>query len=118
MDKIIVHDLEVWYYVGVSDSERQQPQRLLLTLELEHDFRAAMESDDLQDTIDYGNLCERLLNFGEDRAWKLIEKLASDIADFILNEYGAQAVSVEVKKMVITAADYVSVRLRKTKEAS
>ncbi len=114
MDKIIIHNLEVWYCVGVPDDERAQPQRLLLTLEMECDVAAAAESDDLGATVDYRAVAERLLNFGEDRSWKLIEKLANDIAAFVLDQYPVRSVSVEIKKMVITAAEYVAVQIRRS----
>ena len=109
--KISIVDLEVFYRVGVPDVERAQPQRLLLTVELESDFTAAAKSDGIADTIDYYAVTQRLLKFGEGREWKLIEKLASDIADAVLKEFKPQSVSVEVKKFIIPQARYVSVSL-------
>ncbi len=38
MDRIAIHDLTVLCRVGVSDEERANPQRLALTVEMEHDF--------------------------------------------------------------------------------
>ena len=110
-DKISIVDLEVFYRVGVPDAERAQPQRLLLTVELESDFTAAAKSDGIADTIDYYAVTQRLLKFGEGREWKLIEKLASDIADTVLKEFKPQSVFVEVKKFIIPQARYVSVCL-------
>lgn len=117
MDLITLTDLEVYYRVGVPDAERAQPQRLLLTVEMEHDFTRAAASDDLRETIDYYAVSRRLLNFGEGRSWKLIEKLVSDIAAMVLADFGAQAVSVEVKKFIIPEARHVSVRLRRDRRA-
>ncbi len=111
--KISIVDLEVFYRVGVPDAERTQPQRLLLTVELESDFTAAAKSDGIADTIDYYAVTQRLLKFGEGREWKLIEKLAADIADTALAEFKPQSVSVEVKKFIIPEARYVSVALTK-----
>ena len=110
-DKISIADLEVFYRVGVPDAERAQPQRLLLTVELESDFTAAAKSDGIADTIDYYAVTQRLLKFGEGREWKLIEKLSSDIADTVLKEFKPQSVFVEVKKFIIPEARYVSVSL-------
>ena len=53
MSRISIVDLEVFYRVGVPDAERAQPQRLLLTVEMESDFSAAAKSDSIADTIDY-----------------------------------------------------------------
>lgn len=111
MDTISIIDLEVHYRVGVPDAERAQLQRLLLTVEIQRDFTRAAASDDLRETIDYYAVSRRLLAFGEGRSWKLIEKLAADIAAVMLADFGAEAVTVEVKKFIIPEARYVSVRL-------
>jgi 7,8-dihydroneopterin aldolase/epimerase/oxygenase len=103
----------VFYRVGVPDAERAQPQRLLLTVEMESDFSAAAKTDSIADTIDYFAISQRLLKFGDGREWKLIEKLATDIADTILAEFKPAGVTVEVKKFVIPQARHVSVSLTK-----
>jgi len=112
-NKISIVDLEVFYRVGVPEAERAQPQRLLLTLELESDFSAAAKSDGIADTIDYYAVTQRLLKFGDGCEWKLIEKLAADLADMALAEFKPLSVSVEVKKFIIPEARYVSVSLQK-----
>src|SRR6516165_8035998 len=111
MSQISIVDLEVFYRVGVPDAERAQPQRLLLTVEMGSDFSAAAKTDSIADTVDYFAVTQRLLKFGEGRDWRLIEKLASDIADVILAEFKSRSVSVEVKKFIIPEARYVSVKL-------
>ena len=107
-------DLEVHYCVGVPDAERARPQRLLLTVRMEADFCAAVSSDSIAGTIDYFAVTQRLLKFGEGREWRLIEKLAADIADAILAEFKPQSVTVEVKKFVIPQARHVCVSITKT----
>jgi dihydroneopterin aldolase len=111
--KISIVDLEVFYRVGVPDVERARPQRLLLTVEMDFDFSAAARSDAIADTIDYFAVSQRLLKFGNGREWKLIEKLAADIADVILAEFKLQSVTVEVKKFIIPQARHVSVQITK-----
>ncbi len=110
MDRITIRDLEVFYRVGVPDEERSSPQRLLLVVEMSKDFRKAAATDDLANTINYSAVAQRLLRFGDDRSWKLIEKLAADIAEMILADFAPDAVSVEVKKFIIPQARFVSVR--------
>jgi dihydroneopterin aldolase len=115
MDTIALVDLEVFYRVGVPDAERAKPQRLLLTVELQSDFSAAAKSDGIADTIDYYAVSQRLLRFGEGREWKLIEKLAADIADAVLAEFKPGSVSVEVKKFIIPQTRHVSVALTRAR---
>ncbi len=111
MSKITIVDLEVHYCVGVSDEERSKPQRLLVTVDMSVDFTSAALSDRVEKTINYHTVAQSLLKFGEGRSWKLLEKLASNIADKILAEFQPQAVMVEVKKFTIPQARYVSVSL-------
>jgi FolB domain-containing protein len=117
MPIISIVDLEVFYRVGVPDAERAQPQRLLLTVEMESNFSAAEKSDSIADTIDYFAVTQQILKLGEGREWNLIEKLAADVTDFILKEFKPQSVSVEVKKFVIPQARYVSVKIKKQRHA-
>lgn len=109
MSRISIVDLEVSYRVGVPDDERARPQRLLLTVEMDFDFAKAAKSDGIADTIDYFAVSQRLLKFGDGQSWKLIEKLAADIAALILAEFKPQSVTVEVKKFPVPQARYVSV---------
>jgi 7,8-dihydroneopterin aldolase/epimerase/oxygenase len=117
MSNITIVDLEVFMHVGVSDEERAQPQRLLLTVDMEFDFSSAAMSDRLSRTIDYYNVAQRLLKYGEGRSWKLIEKLATEVADDVLGQFQPQSVTVEVKKFPIPQARYVSVRLTQSGRA-
>jgi dihydroneopterin aldolase len=115
MSKITIADLEVYYCVGVPEEERAKPQRLLLTIDLEFDFSSAAVSDRIEKTIDYSVIAQDLLTYGEGRSWKLIEKLAANIADRILIQYRPQMVDVEVKKFSVPKAAYVSVSLSRTR---
>lgn len=113
--KISIVDLEVFYRVGVPKDERAKPQRLLLTVEMECDFSKAATSDGIADTIDYFAVSQWLLKFGEGREWRLIEKLAADIANVILADFKPKSVTVEVKKFPIPQAQHVSVSVTKEK---
>ena len=115
MSSITIADLEVFYCVGVPDAERAQPQRLLLSVELEFDFTSAASSDRLEQTIDYHEIVRDLLAFGKGRSWNLLEKLAGNIAERIMARWHPRAVTVEVKKFAIPQARYVSVALRRTR---
>jgi FolB domain-containing protein len=115
MDKITICDLEVFYCVGVPDEERATPQRLLITIEMEHDCSAAAAGDDLGETIDYFAVSQRVLRFGEGTHWKLIETLAVDLAQMVVEEFNPGRVTVEVKKFVIPQARFVSVRVTRRK---
>lgn len=115
MSRITIVDLEVHYSIGVTDEERAKPQRLLVTVDMNLDFTSASISDRIEKTINYQQLADQLLKFGEGRSWKLLEKLVANIADFVLTTYKPDSVLVEVKKFIIPQARYVSVSLSKSR---
>jgi len=111
MDTITLADLEVSYHVGVPDAERVTAQRLRLTIELGLDFRTAAATDDIDATINYFDLSERLVALGQGRQWKLIETVAVEIAELVLREYRPTSVTVEVRKFILPNTRHVSVRV-------
>jgi FolB domain-containing protein len=115
MATITITDLEVSFHVGVPDAERTRPQRLLITLEMQSDFTRAAADDDVAHTIDYHAVCQTVAGLGADRSWKLIEKLASDIADTVLDRYRPEAITVVVKKFILPQTAHVSVTLKKNR---
>jgi dihydroneopterin aldolase len=115
MGKIAIVDLEVHYCVGVTDQERAQPQKLLLTVEMNVDFTAPAMTDRVEKTVNYQKVTDDLLQFGQGRSWRLLEKLVSNLADRILAEYEPDNVLVEVKKFVIPQARYVSASLSRAR---
>ncbi len=116
MSRITIADLEVNYCIGVTDQERAQPQKLLLTVEMNLDFASAALTDRVEKTINYQKVVDELLQFGQGRNWRLLEKLVSNIADRIMAEYRPDSVYVEAKKFVIPQARYVSVALTRSRQ--
>ena len=114
-DVIRIGELEVFFHVGVPDEERARPQRLLVSIALEHDFSGAAAGDELAETLDYFAISERVRAFGDGAHWKLIETLAVDLAQMIIDEFGPNRVTVEVKKFIIPQAKYVSVQTTREK---
>ena len=115
-DRIIISDLEVSFQVGITEQERARAQRLLISVEMDHDFTTAAARDNLADTIDYAAVTDRLLHFGNGCHWELIETLAAEIATMVLEEFKPHRVTVEVKKFIIPQARHVSVRLTRARK--
>ena len=115
MSRISIVDLEVFYQIGVSDEERAKPQRLLISVEMDLDFTTAAMSDRLEKTINYFDVAQELLKYGNNRNWKLLEKLTANIADFIMVRFKPETVAVEIKKFPIPQARYVSITVVRTR---
>ena len=115
MDRIIINELAVSFHVGVPDAERRRAQRLLLSVELHTDFSGCARTDDISQTIDYFEVVQRLKTFGADRQWKLIEKLAVDLAEMLLKDFGPAKVLVEVRKFIVPDCRHISVQMERAR---
>lgn len=111
MDTITIEDLAVLCKIGVPDEERAKPQRLLITVKIEGDFSKACTSDEIAATVNYYDVAQRITGLCETRTFKLIERLAHEIASMILSEFHPGQVSVEVKKFILSNARWVSFSL-------
>lgn len=99
MDKIFIKDLQVYGYHGVNKEEKKMGQRFLISLELYMDLRVPGKSDNLEETVNYGELCEMVSNKFVKAKFDLIEAAAEDIAQFILSSFNLiNGVKVNIKK--------------------
>jgi FolB domain-containing protein len=98
MDKIIITDLLVRGIVGINPDERENRQNILINLVLATDVRRPALSDDINDALNYRTLSKRIIEHVEASSDFLVEKLATDIARIVLNEFQAAQVTVRVEK--------------------
>jgi len=108
-DEIHIEQLEVFTRVGISEKERAAPQRLTASITLWPERQAQELSDNLGKTVNYSEVCEETKSFVRDRTVKLIETLASELATHLLRRFPIVKVAIELRKFVVTDAQYVSV---------
>lgn len=104
MDTIFLHGLKAKTLIGVYEWERQQPQILVLDLDIGTDFLQAAQSDDVADTIHYAQVAEEIISALAEQSFLLLEALAEYVAQFILTRYQALSVKVKVVKPGILAS--------------
>ena len=101
MDKICIRRLEVYAYHGVYEEEKRLGQKFYITVEMELDTRAAGISDDLQASVNYGEVCLGIVEWTKSHRRKLIEAAAEDIAHYLLVQYPmVRKVTVELEASV------------------
>ena len=107
---IEINGLEVKGRVGVPESERQIPQRLLVSLRFQIETTFAALDDQLEKTIDYADVAAEVEKVVETSGAQLIEKLVSDIGDALMARFPIQRLEVELRKFILPNARYVSVK--------
>ncbi|WP_026917511.1 dihydroneopterin aldolase [Gordonia shandongensis] len=97
-DRIELKGLRVRGNHGVFDHERRDGQEFVIDVTLWVDLSAAAESDDLNDTVDYGELAQRAHDVVAGEPCNLIETLGARIADSIMDDTRISACEVTVHK--------------------
>ena len=98
MDKIIIRDLLARGIIGINESERTNPQDILINITMEADTHKAALSDDINDCINYRTVSKKALALAEKAERLTVEALANDIAQMVLEFEGVHSVCVRVEK--------------------
>ncbi len=99
MDKVILQEMEFPCRLGVSASERQDPQRILVDVEWFADLSDAAARDDLAASVDYEEVYSQVQEVVTGREYKLLETVTEKIAQRLLERFALERVSVSVKKL-------------------
>ena len=104
MDKITVKDLEVFANHGVYEQENFLGQKFVISAVLHTDTRMAGLTDNLENSINYGEVSHLIKKVVEENTWNLIEKIAEEVAHTILVTYSnlVKQVDITVKKTMGT----------------
>jgi dihydroneopterin aldolase len=97
-DRISLTGLRARGFHGVYGFERAQGQEFVIDAILEVDLAPAAASDDVADTVHYGELADRLIAIVTGEPVNLIETLASRLASACLNDRRVGAVTLTVHK--------------------
>ncbi len=99
MDKIKISNLEVFANHGVFPEETALGQKFIISAVLYTDTRKAGKTDNLKDSIHYGQVCQYIEQFLKTHTYKLIESAAEHLAEeLLLSVPGLCKIALEVKK--------------------
>ncbi len=112
VDLLTITDLELWTRIGIPDLERETEQRLLITVEMNLDTRAAAKTDDVKKSINYFDVCEDLKTLAKTER-KTIERFAEDAAQMILARHKPLSVRIHIKKFAIPGSSSISVTIER-----
>jgi dihydroneopterin aldolase len=111
---IEITGLSLYTHHGVSEAEREVGQRLVLDLRLDVGETDATVTDSIEDTVDYGEVCQLVALIVQQRSYKTLERLCSAIADRLLGDYELEGVWVKAAKPeppIALTVDEVSVEV-------
>jgi 7,8-dihydroneopterin aldolase/epimerase/oxygenase len=95
---IEISGLSLYTHHGVSAAEQEIGQRLVFDLRLDVGDCDATLTDRIEDTVDYAQVCQEVALAAQRRSYKTLERLATAVADRLLDRFDAQAVWVKASK--------------------
>ena len=98
MDIIFLRGLKIETIIGIYDWERKNKQTVILDLEMGTDIRSAAQSDSIEDTLDYKAVSDRLITFVESSCFMLVETMAEQMTEILLQEFNIPWVRLQVNK--------------------
>jgi 7,8-dihydroneopterin aldolase/epimerase/oxygenase len=113
---IEISGLSLYTRHGVSDAERELGQRLVFDVVFELDECDATVTDRVEDTVDYGKVCEQIAFAAHERSYKTLERLCTAVAERMIDRFGAESVRVKAAKPeppIALPVDEVSVEVWK-----
>lgn len=112
MDKLEIQGLAIKAIIGVYEWEKQIKQTLKFDLEIGGDFSQCQ--DQIENSIDYAKLSQTLEQFVENTSCQLVETLAHQSADFLMEQFKLQSLILSLSKPgALPMADNVKITVRK-----
>lgn len=95
---ICVKNLRVSSILGVYEEERRAERDIVINVSVEYNPAAALQTDALEDALDYKQVRDRIVNFVTGTQFKLLEKLADGILQELIHDTRITKVHLEVDK--------------------
>ncbi len=117
MDAIIIEGLKVDTVIGCFNWERQIIQPLMLDLTIHNDLSLAAHSDELEDTLNYAQICELAAQVIQEAQPKLIEHAAQLVLECLFSTFPSiESIIITIRKPAIIAqANAVGIRLERNR---
>ena len=110
---IEINGLELTGRIGVSEEERRDRQRLVVSVRFQLGSTFQNLNDQLEKTIDYSRVAAEIGKTVASTRAHLIETLVSEIGDALMAQFPIRRIELEVRKFVASNMSYVSATLER-----
>jgi dihydroneopterin aldolase len=98
MDLVFIKGLKCQTVLGVYSWERVAPRPVLIDLEIGADQEAAFQHDNAVGLMNYDSISQRLSALLPTLTYKTVERLATHVANVVIDEFHAPYVKVTIGK--------------------
>ena len=94
-----IKNLKLKTIIGIYPWEEKIDREIVINIEIDTDFNQSLKSDDINDTIDYDFISSAVKNLVAEKKFKLVEKMAQEIMDLIMQNQKVKKCKLEIDKV-------------------
>lgn len=96
--EVEIRGLSIYTHHGVTEAEREVGQRLEFDITFDVPACDAVLTDRIDDTTDYGEVCDIVALAATERSYRTLERLSAVIGERLAERYGCDTVRVRASK--------------------
>jgi 7,8-dihydroneopterin aldolase/epimerase/oxygenase len=96
--EVDLRSISIYTHHGVSDAEQEVGQRLEFDVSFDVPDCDAVLTDRIEDTVDYGDVCDIVALAATERSYRTLERLAQVVGERLIERYGCESVRVRAAK--------------------
>ena len=115
--KILIKDLTLDLKLGYYDLEKDKPQKVKFTLEVNYRDKKPTNDKDLKSIVNYDKIVRLIKKLVKNKHYNFLETLAEDVFDEIFKDKRIDKISLQIEKLEIMK-DCSSVGIQISKKRS
>ena len=115
--KILIKDLILDLKLGYYDFEKEKPQKVKFTLEVNYEDKKPSNDKDLKSIVNYDKIVKLIKKLVKNKHYNFLETLAEDVFDELFQDRRIDKISLQIEKLEIMK-DCTSVGIQISKKRS
>ncbi len=115
--KILIKDLILDLKLGYYDFEKEKPQKVKFTLEVNYEDKKPSNDKDLKSIVNYAKIVKLIKKLVKNKHYNFLETLAEDVFDELFKDRRIDKISLQIEKLEIMK-DCSSVGIQISKKRS
>ena len=99
--KILIKDLTLDLKLGYYDFEKDKPQKVKFTLEIDYRDKNPTNDKDLKSIVNYDKIVKLIKKLVKNKHYNFLETLAEDVFDELFKDKRIDKITLQIKKLEI-----------------
>jgi len=115
--KVLIKDLILDLKLGYYDSEKEKPQKVKFTLDVNYEDKKPSNDKDLRSIVNYAKIVKLVKKLVKNKHYNFLETLAEDVFDELFKDKRIDKITLQIEKLEIMK-DCSSVGIQISKKRS